>query len=66
MLLGDHGEHAPASDAMLLCVLSDPGVIQDITAQHVLIRPREREIRMFVPRRLVDPTGAGSGETGVR
>jgi hypothetical protein len=59
MLLADHGEHATASDAMLLYILSDPGVIQDITAQHVIMRPRRGEIRMFVPRRFVSAAPEG-------
>ncbi|MGB0715244.1 MAG: C45 family autoproteolytic acyltransferase/hydrolase [Phycisphaerae bacterium] len=41
-------------DDRLLYELSDPGVIQGITAQHVIIRPRQNTIRLFVPRRLVD------------
>jgi hypothetical protein len=41
-------------DAELLYRLSDPRVIQGITAQHVILRPREGSLRLFVPRRLVE------------
>jgi hypothetical protein len=41
------------SNEELLYVLSDPGVIQSITAQHVVMRPRSLEINLFVPRRFV-------------
>jgi isopenicillin-N N-acyltransferase like protein len=40
-------------DAELLYRLSDPRVIQEITAQHIILRPRERSARLFVPRRLL-------------
>jgi len=40
-------------DEQLLYTLTDESVIQGITAQHVVIRPRERKIRLFVPRRLL-------------
>jgi hypothetical protein len=45
-------------DAELLYVLSDPNVIQGITAQHIILRPRGGEIRLFVPRRLLGPLTA--------
>jgi hypothetical protein len=48
----DHGER-DLDDEEILYRLSDPGVIQEITAQHVVMRPREGTIRMYVPRRLV-------------
>jgi hypothetical protein len=38
----------------LLSMLSDPGVIQEITAQHILIRPRQQQMQVFVPSRLMD------------
>jgi hypothetical protein len=41
-------------DAALLYVLSDPSVMQEITAQHVILRPATGEVRLFVPRRLLD------------
>jgi isopenicillin-N N-acyltransferase like protein len=44
---------APPTDDELLYWLSDDGVRQEITAQHVLIRPARGEIRLFVPRSLV-------------
>jgi hypothetical protein len=53
----------PAGDAVtdehLLYFLSDPAVLQSITAQHVIVRPRKRKIRAFVPRRLLQPATAG-------
>jgi hypothetical protein len=47
-----HADRA-AEDAALLYALSDPSVIQGITAQHVILRPRTGEVRLFVPRRLL-------------
>jgi hypothetical protein len=41
------------TDEELLYVLSDPGVIQTITAQHIVMRPRSLQVRLFVPRRFV-------------
>jgi hypothetical protein len=41
------------NDAALLYTLSDPTVIQTITAQHIIMRPRTGEIQLFVPRRLL-------------
>jgi hypothetical protein len=40
-------------DEELLYVLSDPRVIQGITAQHVIMRPRSSQVRLFVPRRFL-------------
>ena len=40
-------------DARLLYILSEPDIIQNITAQHVVMRPRSGQIRLFVPRRLL-------------
>jgi hypothetical protein len=34
-------------------MLSDREVIQEITAQHVLIRPRTRSMQLYVPTRLL-------------
>ena len=42
------------TDDELLYWLSDPGVRQEITAQHVLIRPARGELRLFVPGALVE------------
>ncbi|MBW3540683.1 MAG: hypothetical protein KY476_10460 [Planctomycetes bacterium] len=41
------------SDERLLYALSDPSIIQPITAQHIILRPRLGEIRLFVPRKFV-------------
>lgn len=41
------------SDARLLYALSDPAVMQGITAQHVIARPASDEMRLYVPGRLV-------------
>jgi hypothetical protein len=42
-------------DEELLYILSDPKVIQGITAQHVILRPRSSQVRLFVPRRFLAP-----------
>jgi hypothetical protein len=47
-----HGADQYVEDAALLYVLSDGAVIQTITAQHIILRPRQREVRLFVPSRL--------------
>ena len=43
-----------AADDELLYRLTDENVQQSITAQHVLIRPRQREMKLFTPRHLTD------------
>lgn len=43
----------PAADEELLSWLTDAEVRQEITAQHVVIRPAQGEMRLFVPRGLV-------------
>jgi len=43
----------PPTDDELLYWLSDDEVRQEITAQHVLIRPARGEMRLFVPRSLL-------------
>lgn len=45
--------HKPITDEELLYALTDPGVMQQITAQHVIARPAENSIRMFVPRQYI-------------
>lgn len=45
---------APVTDEHLLYALTDPDVIQSITAQHAIMRPAEGSIKMWVPRRLVE------------
>jgi predicted choloylglycine hydrolase len=52
----DHEAGEEIADEKLLMHLTDPGVIQEITAQHVIMRPKQKQIRMFVPRRFV-PNG---------
>jgi hypothetical protein len=52
-----HRADREVRDAELLYVLSDPAVIQGITAQHVILRPRGGEARLFVPRRLLGGDG---------
>jgi isopenicillin-N N-acyltransferase like protein len=44
----------PVADEQLLYWLSDDDVRQEITAQHVLIRPAIGEMKMFVPRYLLN------------
>lgn len=49
--------HLPSDsveDARLLYALTDPSVRQSITAQHMIFRPREQSVRLFVPRDLVE------------
>jgi hypothetical protein len=55
-----HRPDHEVEDAALLYILADPTVIQGITAQHIILRPRTREVRLFVPRRLL---GEAAGET---
>jgi hypothetical protein len=43
----------PPRDEELLFWLTDPGVRQEITAQHVLMRVAAGEMKLFVPRHLV-------------
>ena len=44
----------------LLTALTDEGVIQDITAQQVIMQPARQRIELYVPRRLLaDPTDDG-------
>jgi hypothetical protein len=55
-----HRSSQQVSDAALLYILSDPSVIQGITAQHIIMRPRSGEIRLLVPRHLVSESEAES------
>jgi hypothetical protein len=48
---GDHSPDEAIEDDALLYALADPAVIQEITAQHIIMRPRTATIRMWVPRR---------------
>lgn len=43
----------PVPDEEILFALTDPRVLQTITAQHVVMRPRLQSLRLFVPRELV-------------
>jgi Acyl-coenzyme A:6-aminopenicillanic acid acyl-transferase len=55
-----HSPNQRVDDAHLLYVLSDDSVMQGITAQHIVMRPRTGEIQLFVPRRLLeDPSLTG-------
>lgn len=54
----DHDGHEPVDDARLLYALTDPAVRQGITAQHVIARPRDRCIRLWVPRKLLGDSSA--------
>ena len=49
----NHRPDRDVEDAELLYILSDPRVIQGITAQHIIFRPRDQAARLFVPRRLL-------------
>jgi len=48
-----HRPDRDVEDAELLYILSDPRVIQEITAQHIVFRPRDQAARLYVPRRLL-------------
>ncbi len=49
----NHNSQQTIEDAQLLYALTDPSVIQNITAQHMIFRPRQRTVRLFVPTRLM-------------
>jgi len=51
----DHRSEQAVDDVKLLYALTDPSVIQTITAQHIIFRPRPGTARLFVPRRFVAP-----------
>jgi hypothetical protein len=53
-LLASHRPANPIDDRQLLEALTNPSVIQEITAQHIIARPRQGRIRLFVPARLLD------------
>ena len=42
----------PCFDEMLF-VLTDPNVVQSITAQHIVLRPAINDVKLFVPRKFV-------------
>jgi hypothetical protein len=52
-LVAKHRPDQEITDAALLYALSDAAAIQDITAQHVIMRPQTGQMRLFVPRRLL-------------
>ena len=54
----EHPDDEKVSDSALLYILSDPSVIQTITAQHIIMRPRQCEISLQVPRRLLGSQAA--------
>lgn len=59
-LLGCFDETASdveVSDARLLYALTDEQVLQNITAQHVIMRPRDNRVCLWVPRRLLNADG---------
>ncbi len=47
-----HTPETEVTDNRLLYALSDPDVIQEITAQHIIMRPRQQTTRLFIPRHL--------------
>lgn len=55
-----HAKWAATNDEALLFALTDPAVQQTITAQHVIMRPRKQQMRLFVPRRLLSPAAVAS------
>jgi hypothetical protein len=56
-----HRADRDVNDTALLYHLSDPRVIQTITAQHVVLRPRSGQVRLFVPRRFFIEETQGPG-----
>ncbi len=54
-LFADHTPDADIPDSRLLYALTDPTVLQQMTAQHVILRPRAQYVRMFIPRRHLPP-----------
>jgi hypothetical protein len=52
----NHDPDEEVEDNALLYILSDPTVMQDITAQHIIMRPRQGTVRLLVPRRLLEET----------
>ena len=49
----DRGLDEPPADDELLFLLSEPNVAQSITAQHIILRPRQGKTRLFAPRHLL-------------
>lgn len=52
--LGDHRGERNVDDAELLYRLTDPRVIQAITAQHIIFRPAQGTTRLFAPNRFLE------------
>lgn len=50
----NHQSTQPVEDAKLLYALTDDKVMQTITAQHILMRPRTGDVKMYAPRYLVN------------
>lgn len=53
-LLKNRRFDSPIDDGFLLYLLSDPEVRQTITAQHIILRPRQQTARLLVPRDLLE------------
>lgn len=53
VLFSEHDAEREPEDEALLAPLCDPEVLQSITAQQVLIRPRRRSLKLYVPERLL-------------
>ena len=56
--LGARSFPRDVADDEILFALSEPNVMQSITAQHVIIRPRRNSLRLFVPRALLGTESA--------
>lgn len=65
-LFADHRPNDEVEDARLLYALTDASVIQGITAQHIILRPREQSVRLFVPREYVGVNELESADSGKR
>jgi hypothetical protein len=55
-----HRADQEVDDSALLYILSAPGVIQEITAQHIIMRPGQGTIRLLVPRPFMSQAGLAS------
>jgi predicted choloylglycine hydrolase len=55
-----HRAEREIDDAELLYVLTDPAILQSITAQHIILRPRSGQARLFVPRRFIPAEDQGA------
>lgn len=63
ILSSDFNPTDEPSDASLIEILTDPDVLRSITAQHILMRPRDNKMRVFVPSRFFSDQSPSSKHT---